>query len=309
MSRRRFFIADREGDRLDRWLAEQMEDKTRSAVQKLLEEGRVTAGGKALAKNARLTLGQEIVVEEPDAAPLELAPEDIPLDIVYEDEDLLVVNKPKGMVVHPAPGNETGTLVQALLFHCGDSLSGINGVARPGIVHRIDKDTSGLLIVAKNDAAHTRLAQQIQEHSFTREYRAIVYGNVKEDVGTVDQPLGRHPVDRKKMAVLPGSPSARRAVTHFQVLERLPGFTYLRLRLETGRTHQIRVHMAFLGHPVAGDPVYGPKKVITSLEGQCLHAGLIGFVHPRTGEYLEFTAPVPPVFQAFLDKLRRQGER
>ena len=215
-----------------------------------------------------------------------------------------MVNKPKGMVVHPAPGHPGGTLVNALLYHCGGSLSGINGVARPGIVHRIDKDTSGLLIVAKNDFSHNHLAQQIQAHSFTREYSAVVYGAFKEDSGTVDQPLGRHPTDRKKMAVLPQSPSARRAVTHFWVVQRFQGFTQLRLRLETGRTHQIRVHMAFLGHPVAGDPVYGPKKVITSLEGQCLHAGKIGFVHPRTGEYLEFEAPLPPYFTAFLRKLK-----
>ena len=224
--------------------------------------------------------------------------------MVYEDGDLLVVNKPKGMVVHPAPGHEEGTLVNALLAHCGDSLSGINGVARPGIVHRIDKDTSGLLIVAKNDFTHTRLAEQIQAHTFTREYSAVVYGSFKEDSGTVDQPLGRHPTDRKKIAVLPNSPSARRAVTHFWVVKRFQGFTQLRLRLETGRTHQIRVHMAYLGHPVAGDPVYGPKKGITSLEGQCLHAGKIGFVHPRTGEYLEFEAPLPAYFTGFLQKLK-----
>ena len=197
--------------------------------------------------------------------------------------------------------------MNALLYHCGESLSGINGVMRPGIVHRIDKDTSGLLIVAKNDTAHRGLAEQIQAHSFTREYRAIVYGNVKEDQGTVDRPIGRHPVERKKMAVLPQSPAARRAVTHYVVEERLKGFTYLRLRLETGRTHQIRVHMAYLGHPVAGDPVYGPKKVLTFLQGQCLHAGKIGFVHPRTGEYLEFTAPLPAYFSDFLEKLRKEG--
>ena len=307
MSERRVFTAGEEGVRLDRWLAEQMEDKTRSAIQGLIEEGRVTSGGKVLAKSARLALGQEVVVEVPETKALDMTPEDIPLDIVYEDEDLLVVNKPKGMVVHPAPGNETGTLVHALLYHCGESLSGINGVARPGIVHRIDKDTSGLLIVAKNDFAHTRLAEQIQAHSFTREYRAIVYGNVREGSGTVDKPLGRHPVDRKKMAVLPESSGAREAVTHYWVEERLPGFTYLRLRLETGRTHQIRVHMASIGHPVAGDPVYGPKKVLTFLQGQCLHAGLIGFIHPRTGEYLEFSAPLPAVFQDFLTRLERQG--
>lgn len=303
----RVFQVEQSGQRLDKWLTEQLDDMTRSAVQNLIETGAVTCRGAALVKSAKLNAGDEILVTLPDPKKLDVEAEDIPLDIVYEDQDLLVVNKPKGMVVHPAPGNYTGTLVNALLFHCGDSLSGINGVARPGIVHRIDKDTSGLLIVAKNDVAHAELARQIQAHSFRREYRAVVYGTIKNDSGTVNQPLGRHPVDRKKMAVLPNSPSAREAVTHFEVLERFEGFTDLRLWLETGRTHQIRVHMAFLGHPVAGDPVYGPKKVITSLNGQCLHAGLIGFLHPRTGEYLEFTSPVPPVFQSFLDQLKRKS--
>ncbi len=293
------------GQRLDKLLAEALPELTRSAVQNLIAQGFVEAGRKELAKNAKLSVGTELTVTLPEPKPLEARAEDIPLDIVYEDGDLLVVNKPKGMVVHPAPGNEDGTLVNALLFHCGESLSGINGVLRPGIVHRIDKDTSGLLIVAKNDRAHQGLAAQIQEHSFTREYRAVVYGHVKDDEGTVDKPLGRHKTDRKKMAVLLGSPTARRAVTHYFVEERLPGFSYLRLRLETGRTHQIRVHMASLGHPVAGDPVYGPKKVITALNGQCLHAGKIGFVHPGTGEYREFEAPLPPYFVDFLEKLRR----
>lgn len=303
----RVFLIEQSGQRLDKWLTEQLADMTRSAVQNLIEIGAVTCRGAALVKSAKLNAGDEVLVTLPDPKKLDVEAEDIPLNVVYEDQDLLVVNKPKGMVVHPAPGNYTGTLVNALLFHCGDSLSGINGVARPGIVHRIDKDTSGLLIVAKNDVAHAELARQIQSHSFRREYRAVVYGTIKNDSGTVNQPLGRHPVDRKKMAVLPNSPSAREAVTHFEVLERFEGFTDLRLQLETGRTHQIRVHMAFLGHPVAGDPVYGPKKVITSLNGQCLHAGLIGFLHPRTGEYLEFTSPVPPVFQSFLDQLKRKS--
>lgn len=299
--------AGQEGQRLDKFLAERLPDMTRSALQNLIARGQVTLNGKPLQKSARLAPGSQVRVEVPEPKPLEVQPEDIPLSIAYEDGDLLVVNKPKGMVVHPAPGNGSGTLVNALLAHCGGSLSGINGVLRPGIVHRIDKDTSGLLIVAKNDLAHTHLAGQIQAHSFTREYRAIVYGHMKEASGTVDKPLARHKTDRKKMAVCPGSPTARRAVTHFFVEERLPGFTYLRLRLETGRTHQIRVHMASLGHPVAGDPVYGPKKVITALQGQCLHAGLIGFIHPRTGEYMEFAAPLPAYFADFLQKLRRQG--
>lgn len=296
-----------EGQRLDKLLANALPDLTRSAVQNLIAQGLVEAGGRKAAKNAKLPVGAQLTVTLPDPKPLAAKAENIPLSIVYEDGDLLVVHKPKGMVVHPAPGNETGTLVNALLFHCGQSLSGINGVLRPGIVHRIDKDTSGLLIVAKNDKAHQGLAQQIQAHTFTREYRAIVYGTIKEDAGTVNKPLGRHKTDRKKMAVLLDSPTARQAVTHYFVEERLPGFTYLRLRLETGRTHQIRVHMASLGHPVAGDPVYGPKKVITSLSGQCLHAGKIGFQHPSTGEYLEFEAPLPPYFTDFLGKLRTQS--
>ena len=247
----------------------------------------------------------EITLSAP--RPLDLIPEEIPLDIVYEDADLLVVNKPKGMVVHPAPGHETHTLVHALLHHCGDSLSGINGVKRPGIVHRIDKDTSGLLLVAKNDAAHTGLAEQIKVHSLKRQYEAVVYGNVKEDEGIVEAPIGRNPKDRKKMAVLsPGQGTSREAVTHYQVVRHLEGFTQLSLKLQTGRTHQIRVHMAYLGHPVAGDPVYGPKKVITALQGQCLHAGTIGFVHPVSRAFMEFHASLPEYFTAFLRKLRER---
>lgn len=305
MSEELTFLVETAGVRLDKWLSDCMEDMTRSAVQNLIAGGMVTCGGKALSKSAKLSPGDKVKVVLPEVRPLDIAPEQIPLEIVYEDEDLLVVNKPKGMVVHPAPGNPDKTLVNALLYHCGDSLSGINGVARPGIVHRIDKDTSGLLIVAKNDFSHVRLAEQIQAHSFTREYSAVVYGNVKENSGKVDKPIGRHPVERKKMAVLLDSPSARNAVTHYEVVERFDGFTQLKLRLETGRTHQIRVHMASIGHPVAGDPVYGPKKVISFLHGQCLHAGLIGFVHPRTGEYLEFEAPLPDYFTEFLRKLRK----
>lgn len=296
--------AEDTGRRIDAALAAAFPELTRSFAQQLLAEGRVLCNGRSVAKSARLTQGDALCVSLPDAQPVEIIPQDIPLDIVYEDSSLLVVNKPKGMVVHPAAGNPDGTLVNALLYHCAGRLSGINGEVRPGIVHRIDKDTSGLLIVAKNDFSHTRLAEQIQTHTFTREYSAVVYGSFKENAGTVDQPLGRHPTDRKKIAVLPNSPSARRAVTHFWVVKRFQGFTQLRLRLETGRTHQIRVHMAYLGHPVAGDPVYGPKKSITSLEGQCLHAGKIGFVHPRTGEYLEFEAPLPAYFTGFLQKLK-----
>lgn len=295
---------DRDGERLDSALSRLVPELTRSQAQRLIEQGAVTRDGRPVKKNEKLPAGTALELEIPEVRETPIAAQDIPLEVCYEDADVIVVNKPKGIVVHPAPGHADGTLVNALLAHCGDSLSGINGVARPGIVHRIDKDTSGLLIVAKNDFSHTRLAEQIQAHTFTREYSAVVYGSFKEDSGTVDQPLGRHPTDRKKIAVLPNSPSARRAVTHFWVVKRFQGFTQLRLRLETGRTHQIRVHMAYLGHPVAGDPVYGPKKSITSLEGQCLHAGKIGFVHPRTGEYLEFEAPLPAYFTGFLQKLK-----
>ena len=293
------------GARLDAFLAGKME-KTRSSVQKLIEEENVRLNGAPAAKNARLREGDRVEATEPPPEVLDVKPQNIPLDIVYEDQDLLVVNKPKGMVVHPAAGNPDGTLVNALLFHCGDSLSGINGVIRPGIVHRIDKDTTGLMIVAKNDRAHQSLAEQIAVHSFTRIYNAVVYGIVKEEEGTVSAPIGRHPTDRKRMAVL--SSGGREAVTHYRVLERFPGFTLVECRLETGRTHQIRVHMAHIGHPVAGDPVYGPKKCITELQGQCLHARVIGFIHPATGEYLEFDSGLPPYFERFLEKLRRSGK-
>ncbi len=288
------------GERIDIFLTEKLEGKTRSAVQKMLIDGMVKLNGSDASKNTKLESGDRVEVTLPDPKELDVMPQDIPLDIVYEDDDLLVVNKPKGMVVHPAAGNEDNTLVNALLYHCKDSLSGINGVIRPGIVHRIDKDTSGLLIVAKNDASHINLAKQIEEHSFTRIYHAVVYGNVKEEEGVVKTLIGRHPKDRKKMAVV--AKDGREAITHFKVIERLEGYTYLELKLETGRTHQIRVHMASLGHPVAGDPVYGPKKVITSLDGQCLHAKVIGFVHPKSGEYLEFDSDLPEVFTRFLEK-------
>ena len=290
------------GERVDKFLARKLDGLTRSAVQKLLEKGCVTRDGKTLEKQEKTVPGTALCVQIPDAVPLELQPEPVPLDIVYEDGDLLVVNKPKGMVVHPAAGNPSGTLVNALLAHCGESLSGINGVVRPGIVHRIDKDTSGLLIVAKNDRAHQSLAAQIKEHSFTRLYEAVVYGVLKDEAGTVDAPIGRHPVERKRMAVT--ERNSRPAVTHYTVLRRYEGFTHVRLQLETGRTHQIRVHMAYLGHPVAGDPVYGPRKVITALHGQCLHARVIGFRHPRDGRYLEFTSELPEYFTRFLASLR-----
>ena len=293
-----------EGMRLDKFLSVRVEELTRSAAERLAEQGQVSSGGKTLEKKYRLRAGDAIEVILPEPVGLDILPEAIPLDIRYEDADLLVVNKPKGLVVHPAAGHAGGTLVNALLAHCGDSLSGINGVIRPGIVHRIDKDTSGLLIVAKNDFAHQRLAEQIKEHSFTRMYEAVVHGNLKEDTGTIDAPIGRHPTDRKRMAVT--EKNSRHAVTHFEVLARYKGFTHVRLKLETGRTHQIRVHMAYIGHPVAGDPVYGPKKPVPNLDGQCLHARVIGFVHPRTGEYLEITSELPSYFTAFLEKLKKQ---
>lgn len=275
---------------------------TRSRAAGLIADGNVLINGKSAAKNDKVKDGDSVIITLPDPEVYNITPENIPLDIVYEDGDLLVVNKPKGMVVHPAAGNYSGTLVNALMYHCGDSLSGINGVMRPGIVHRIDKDTSGLLMVAKNDFAHNKLAEQIKDHSFTREYEAVVYGSLKADSGTVDAPIGRHPIKRKQMAVV--YENSKNAVTHYEVIERLDGFTHLRLRLETGRTHQIRVHMAYIGHPVAGDEVYGPKKVIKELGGQCLHAKKIGFIHPRTGKYLEFDSPLPDYFVNFLKRLR-----
>lgn len=288
--------------RLDKFLSENIKDMTRSALTKLIDDGRVTVNSAEIAKSYRLSAGDKIRVEIDDPEPLAVAAEDIPLDILYEDGNLLVVDKPKGMVVHPAAGNPDGTLVNALLYHCGDSLSGINGVLRPGIVHRIDKNTSGLLMVAKNDFAHQNLSEQIQSHTFRREYLAIAYGNIKADSGVIDAPIGRHKTDRKKMCVT--KENGREALTRYEVLERFGDFTYLRCILETGRTHQIRVHMASIGHPLAGDDVYGPKKVITSLNGQCLHAYLLGFVHPRTNEYMEFTSEVPETFAKFLEKLR-----
>ncbi len=291
------------GERIDKVICSFSKELSRSGVQKMMECGAVTIASKPVSKNYKVRLGDKISVVIPKPRELELKPENIELDIRYEDSDLLVVNKPKGMVVHPAAGNYDKTLVNALLYHCKGSLSGINGVIRPGIVHRIDKDTSGLLIVAKNDFAHINLAEQIKAHSFEREYQTVVYGGFKTDCGTVDAPIGRHSVDRKKMCVT--EKNSKNAITHYEVVERYKGFTHLRVHLETGRTHQIRVHMAYIGHPVAGDPVYGPKKVITELCGQCLHAGLIGFRHPRTGKHIEVTSELPEYFEAFLRRLEK----
>lgn len=297
-----FAVEDNQiGLRLDKYLAEQFPDKTRTSLQKLIDNQAVLVNGQESSKNYKLKAQDCVTVEIPEPVELDVCPQNIPLEIVYEDDALLVVSKPKGMVVHPAPGNPDGTLVNALLYHCGDSLSGINGVIRPGIVHRIDKNTSGLLMIAKNDAAHQSLAAQIKEHSFLREYEAVVYGRVQEDTGTVCAPIGRSKADRKKMCVT--AQNSKEAVTHFTVLRRYRRFTHIRCRLETGRTHQIRVHMAYLGHPVAGDEVYGPKKVITQLNGQCLHAKVLGFVHPVTGQWMQFDSDLPDYFIRFLASL------
>ena len=293
------------GERLDAFLARSVEGLTRSAAQRLLEEGAVTSGGRPLKKSEKTAPGQVVEVVLPEPEPVDVLPQNIPLDVVYEDSDVIVVNKPVGMVVHPAPGHPDGTLVNALLYHCGDTLSGINGELRPGIVHRIDRDTSGLLIAAKHDAAHLALAEQLQDHSLYREYEAVCVGALREEAGTVDAPIGRHPVERKKMAV--DRKNGRAAVTHWQVLARYPGHTHIRCRLETGRTHQIRVHMASIGHPLLGDTVYGAKKPVPGLAGQCLHARRPSFIHPRTGERVTVECPLPDYFTQVLARLGRRA--
>lgn len=290
--------ADGRGARIDKYIADNTE-LTRSAVQSMILSGGVSADGIAVSKNYKIKGTEIISVEVPEPQPMDAFPENIPLNIVYEDNDLLVVNKPKGMVVHPAHGNYSGTLVNALLYHCGESLSGINGIIRPGIVHRIDKNTSGLLIVAKNDRSHLKLAEQIKAHSFTREYEAVATGFFKDISGTIDAPIGRHKTDRKKMCVT--SENSRNAVTHYSVIKQYGGYAHIKLRLETGRTHQIRVHLAYTGHSVLGDDVYG--KAYKGIEGQCLHARKIGFIHPATGEYMEFTSELPDYFVSILNKL------
>lgn len=294
-------ICNENGIRLDKFISVADVGLSRSAAVNLIENSGVTVNEKQVDKKHRLSVGDVVDLQIPDPVPYAAKAENIPLDIVYEDDYLLVVNKPKGMVVHPAAGNYDGTLVNALLYHCGESLSGINGVLRPGIVHRIDKDTSGLLIVAKNDFAHAHLAKQIKDHSFTREYEAVVFGNLKNDEGTVDAPIGRNPNDRKKMCVT--TKNSKNAVTHYSVIRRYKGYTHIKCILETGRTHQIRVHMAYLGHPVAGDVVYGVKNEKVAFTGQCLHARKIGFVHPKTEEFIEFTSQLPDYFNDFLTKL------
>lgn len=293
-----------EGRRIDQLLSESFAELSRSFLQKLIKDGFITVDGKVCtSKKLLLKKQQNVEVRVPEPEILHVEAEDIPLDIRYEDDDLLIVNKPRGMVVHPAAGNYSGTLVNAVMHHCGDRLSSINGIIRPGIVHRIDKDTSGLLMIAKNDAAHRLLAQQLAEHSITRAYRAIVYNNFKEDEGTVDAPIGRDPKNRLRQAVT--QTNSKRAVTHYRVLERLGAFTYIEARLETGRTHQIRVHMAHIRHPLVGDPLYGPSKNPFGINGQLLHARLLGFQHPATGAYMEFESEPPEEFRQVLDKLKR----
>ncbi len=289
-------------ERLDKFLSAMLPDQSRSYLQKIIKDGNVLVNGEPKKSSYRLEDGDEVTADLPELKSPDIEPENIPLDILYEDDSILMVNKPKGMVVHPSAGHYTGTLVNAVLWHCQGQLSGINGVSRPGIVHRIDKDTTGVLVVCKNDAAHNAVAAQLKEHSITRKYRAIVHGVIKEDEGTVDAPIGRHPTERKKMAS--GVKNGKRAVTHYRVLERFQGYTYVECQLETGRTHQIRVHMASIHHPLLGDTVYGPAKDSHHLEGQTLHAMVLGLIHPVTGEYLEVEAPLPEYFENLLKKFR-----
>ncbi len=296
---------EEQGIRIDKYLTGKLPERSRSFLQKLVNDGQVLVSGSPVKQNYKVCAGDQITVTIPEAVEPQIVPEPIPLDILYEDASLLVVNKPKGMVVHPCPGHYSGTLVNALMYHCKDQLSGINGVLRPGIVHRIDQNTTGSLVVCKTDTAHRSLAEQLKVHSITRKYRAILHGNLREEEGTVNAPIGRHPVDRKKMAV--NRRTGKEAITHYRVLERFGGYTYVECRLETGRTHQIRVHMASIGHPLLGDDIYGPAKCpFPSLQGQTLHAMTLGFLHPETGAYMEFEAPLPKYFVQLLAKLRRR---
>lgn len=291
------------GVRIDKFLSESCPLQSRSFLQKLLKSELVDVNGKTVKSSYKVSAGETVSFEVPEAVEAEITAQEMPLDILYEDQDVILINKPKGMVVHPAAGHYEGTLVNGLMHHCRDQLSGINGVMRPGIVHRIDMDTTGVIIACKNDLAHNSIAEQLKVHSITRKYYAVVYGNLPDDEGTVKAPIGRHPTDRKKMSVI--SKNGKDAVTHYRVLERYRGYTYVECRLETGRTHQIRVHMASIGHPLLGDQVYGPAKQPFRLNGQTLHAGVLGFIHPRTGEYMEFSAPLPDYFEELLTKLRR----
>ncbi len=300
----REFIVDEQykEKRIDKFLSDTIENMSRSFIAGMIDDGFVFVNDKVVSKSYKLNSGDRVLAKIAETVELDVEPEDIPIDIVYEDAHIVVVNKSKGMVVHPAPGNYSGTLVNALLYHCRGKLSGINGVLRPGIVHRIDKNTSGLLVVAKSDKAHNSLSEQIKEHSMTREYRAVIYGHLKDSQGIIDAPIGRSQMDRKRMCVT--DKNSKNAVTHYTVLEEYKDFSYISCRLETGRTHQIRVHMSYIGHPLAGDDVYGPKKVITELNGQCLHAIKLGFNHPVTGEYMEFNSVLPDYFEKFLNKKR-----
>lgn len=299
-----FIKSDKEEKiRIDKFLSERIPDISRSYLQKLLKDGNITVNKNCVKANYKVAFQDEIHIYLPEPEIPDILPENIPLDILYEDEDILVVNKPKQMVVHPAPGHYSHTLVNAVLYHCGEHLSGINGVARPGIVHRIDMDTTGSLLICKNDRAHQILAEQLKEHTITRKYSAIVHGNIKEDTGTVNAPIGRHPVERKRMST--HAQNARPAITHYQVLERFGQFTYIECKLETGRTHQIRVHMSSIGHPILGDEIYGPAKCPFHLQGQTLHARILGITHPSTGEYMEFDAPLPEYFSDLLQRLRK----
>lgn len=299
---REVIVENQDAVRIDKYLSDCMEDLSRSYLQKLLKEERVSVNGRPVKSNYKVSAGDQIAVEVPKAIDPEILPEQMDLDILYEDKDIILVNKPKGMVVHPAAGHYTGTLVNGLMAHCREDLSGINGVLRPGIVHRIDMDTTGVLIACKNDAAHNAIAEQLKVHSITRKYYAVVHGVIREDEGTVNAPIGRHPTDRKKMSI--NEKNGKEAITHFRVLRRFQRFTYIECQLETGRTHQIRVHMASIGHPLLGDQVYGPAKCpFSGLQGQTLHAGVLGIVHPSTGVYMEFHAPLPAYFEELLCKL------
>ena len=295
-------LKEDEDKRIDNFLNENINDISRSRIQKLIEENQVLVNNKNINKNYKLKINDYIVVNIEEPKEINVLPENIPIDIVYEDDDIILINKPQNMVVHPANGHYTNTLVNALMFHCKDNLSGINGILRPGIVHRIDKDTSGILVVAKNDKAHKSLASQLENHSMNRVYYAIVYNNLKNDTGTIDAPIGRHPIDRKKMAVI--EKNGKRAVTHYEVLKRLKKYTFIRLKLETGRTHQIRVHMAHIGNPLLGDTIYGGQKQPFKLIGQVLHAKVLGFIHPTTNEYMEFETELPQYFNELLNKLK-----